>query len=66
MAREEAAESRMKPPTVNLQLRVQPWMVAEIDKTRLQANLSCAIRLFVLDQVRNGTNGSTRQDAASI
>jgi predicted DNA-binding ribbon-helix-helix protein len=29
-------------------------MVAEIDKTREQANLSSAIRLFVLDQVRKG------------
>jgi len=37
-------------------------MVAEIDKTRQPANLSCAIRLFVLDQVRNGTKGSARPD----
>jgi predicted DNA-binding ribbon-helix-helix protein len=29
-------------------------IVAEIDKTRQQGNLSSAIRLFVLDQVRNG------------
>ena len=29
-------------------------MVAEIDKKREQSNLSSAIRLFVLDQVRNG------------
>ena len=29
-------------------------MVAEIDKTREQGNLSSAIRLFVLDQVRKG------------
>jgi predicted DNA-binding ribbon-helix-helix protein len=29
--------------------------VAEIDKTRQQGNLSSAIRLFVLDQIRNGT-----------
>jgi predicted DNA-binding ribbon-helix-helix protein len=30
-------------------------LVAEIDKTRQRANLSSAIRLFVLDQIRNGT-----------
>jgi predicted DNA-binding ribbon-helix-helix protein len=30
-------------------------LVAEIDKTRRQGNLSSAIRLFVLDQIRNGT-----------
>ena len=30
-------------------------LVAEIDKTRKQSNLSSAIRLFVLDQIRNGT-----------
>jgi predicted DNA-binding ribbon-helix-helix protein len=29
-------------------------LVAEIDKTRKQSNLSSAIRLFVLDQIRNG------------
>jgi predicted DNA-binding ribbon-helix-helix protein len=29
-------------------------MVAEIDKKREQSNLSSAVRLFVLDQVRNG------------
>jgi predicted DNA-binding ribbon-helix-helix protein len=29
--------------------------VAEIDETRRQGNLSSAIRLFVLDQIRNGT-----------
>ena len=28
--------------------------VTTIDKTREQANLSSAVRLFVLDQVRNG------------
>lgn len=33
-------------------------MVAEIDKTRQQGNLSSAIRLFVLDQVR--TPGTRR------
>jgi predicted DNA-binding ribbon-helix-helix protein len=33
-------------------------MVAEIDKTREQANLSSAIRLFVLDQVRKGRRTS--------
>jgi predicted DNA-binding ribbon-helix-helix protein len=33
-------------------------MVAEIDKTRQQGNLSSAIRLFVLDQVR--THGDKR------
>jgi predicted DNA-binding ribbon-helix-helix protein len=33
-------------------------MVAEIDNTRHQGNLSSAIRLFVLDQVRtHGTSG---------
>jgi predicted DNA-binding ribbon-helix-helix protein len=36
--------------------------VTEIDKMRQRANLSSAIRLFVLDQVRNGTNGSTGLD----
>ena len=34
----------------------------EIDKKRQQSNLSSAIRLFVLDHVRNGTNGSTGLD----
>ena len=29
-------------------------LVAKIDKTRKQANLSSAVRLFVLDCVRNG------------
>ena len=33
-------------------------MVAEIDKKREQSNLSSAIRLFVLDQVRNGRRTS--------
>jgi predicted DNA-binding ribbon-helix-helix protein len=33
-------------------------MVAEIDKNREQSNLSSAIRLFVLDQVRNGRRTS--------
>jgi predicted DNA-binding ribbon-helix-helix protein len=28
-------------------------LIAEIDKVRLQGNLSSAIRLFVLDQVRS-------------
>ena len=32
-------------------------MVGEIDKTRQQGNLSSAIRLFVLDHVRNGSTG---------
>jgi predicted DNA-binding ribbon-helix-helix protein len=36
--------------------------VTEIDKMRQGANLSSAIRLSVLDQVRNGTNGSTVLD----
>jgi predicted DNA-binding ribbon-helix-helix protein len=36
--------------------------VTEIDKMRQGANLSSAIRLFVLDQVRNGTKGSTGLD----
>ena len=30
-------------------------MVGEIDKTRRQSNLSSAIRLFVLDQLRNSS-----------
>ena len=34
-------------------------LVAKIDETRQQSNLSSAIRLFVLEQVRTrGTNGS--------
>ena len=32
-------------------------LVAKIDKTRKQGNLSSAVRLFVLDQVRNGQMG---------
>ena len=32
-------------------------LVAKIDKTRKQGNLSSAVRLFVLDQVRNGQTG---------
>ena len=32
-------------------------LVAKIDKTREQGNLSSAVRLFVLDQVRNGQMG---------
>jgi predicted DNA-binding ribbon-helix-helix protein len=36
--------------------------VKEIGKMRQGANLSSAIRLFVLDQLRNGTNGSTGLD----
>ncbi|MGC1639644.1 MAG: ribbon-helix-helix domain-containing protein, partial [Pseudolabrys sp.] len=32
-------------------------LVAKIDKTRKQANLSSAVRLFVLDRVRNGQMG---------
>ena len=31
--------------------------VAKIDKTREQGNLSSAVRLFVLDRVRNGQMG---------
>jgi predicted DNA-binding ribbon-helix-helix protein len=31
--------------------------VTTIDKTREQANLSSAVRLFVLDRVRNGQMG---------
>ena len=31
--------------------------VTEIDKTRQRANLSSAVRLFVLDWVRNGQMG---------
>ena len=31
--------------------------VTTIDKTREQSNLSSAVRLFVLDQVRNGQMG---------
>jgi predicted DNA-binding ribbon-helix-helix protein len=34
----------------------------EIDKMRQQGNLSSAIRLFVLDHVRNGSTGSTGLD----
>jgi predicted DNA-binding ribbon-helix-helix protein len=30
-------------------------LVAAIDQTRRKGNLSSAIRLFVLDQIRNGT-----------
>ena len=45
-------------------------MVAEIDKKREQGNLSSAIRLFVLDQVRNGrrtsvTEGGRESSSAS-
>ena len=32
-------------------------MVTTIDKTRKQSNLSSAVRLFVLDCVRNGQTG---------
>ena len=32
-------------------------LVAKIDKTRKQGNLSSAVRLFVLDRVRNGQMG---------
>jgi predicted DNA-binding ribbon-helix-helix protein len=32
-------------------------LVAKIDKTRKQGNLSSAVRLFVLDCVRNGQMG---------
>ena len=32
-------------------------LVAKIDKTRKQGNLSSAVRLFVLDRVRNGQTG---------
>lgn len=48
-------------------------MVGEIDNTRRQGNLSSALRLFVLDQVRmHGTrqdedlHSSTRPQAAAI
>ena len=34
-----------------------PKLVAQIDDTRRQANLSSAIRLFVLEHIR-GTNGA--------
>ncbi|MGC2750312.1 MAG: ribbon-helix-helix domain-containing protein, partial [Pseudolabrys sp.] len=34
-------------------------LVAKIDKTRKQANLSSAVRLFVLDRVRNGQMGKS-------
>ena len=38
-------------------------MVAEIDRTRQQGNLSSAIRLFVLDRVRtSGIEGSIHLD----
>jgi predicted DNA-binding ribbon-helix-helix protein len=37
-------------------------LVAEIDRTRQQGNLSSAIRLFVLEQVRtSGTSGMFKQ-----
>jgi predicted DNA-binding ribbon-helix-helix protein len=32
-------------------------LVAKIDKTRKKGNLSSAVRLFVLDRVRNGQTG---------
>jgi predicted DNA-binding ribbon-helix-helix protein len=32
-------------------------LVAKIDKTRKQGNLCSAVRLFVLDRVRNGQTG---------
>ena len=32
-------------------------LVAKIDETRKQGNLSSAVRLFVLDRVRNGRMG---------
>ncbi|MGC2154855.1 MAG: ribbon-helix-helix domain-containing protein [Pseudolabrys sp.] len=32
-------------------------LVAKIDETRKQGNLSSAVRLFVLDRVRNGQMG---------
>ncbi|MGA8802478.1 MAG: ribbon-helix-helix domain-containing protein [Pseudolabrys sp.] len=32
-------------------------LVAKINKTRKQGNLSSAVRLFVLDRVRNGQMG---------
>ena len=37
--------------------------VSQIDETRQQANLSSAIRLFVLGHARNGTNGPAGLDA---
>jgi predicted DNA-binding ribbon-helix-helix protein len=37
--------------------------ITQIDKTREQSNPSSAIRLFVLGQFRNGTNGPAGQDA---
>ena len=36
-------------------------LVAKIDKTRKQGNLSSAVRLFVLDRVRNGQHGRARR-----
>ena len=39
-------------------------MVAEIDKTRQQGNLSSAIRLFVLDQVRGPATHRTNVAAS--
>jgi predicted DNA-binding ribbon-helix-helix protein len=46
-------------------------MVGEIDKARSQANLSSAIRLFVLDQLRSPManahpNGGDRADTGSV
>lgn len=35
-------------------------VVEEIDRARKQSNLSAAIRLFVLDQVRMGNLGDTK------
>ena len=35
-------------------------VVEEIDRARKQSNLSSAIRLFVLDQVRMGNLGDTK------
>jgi predicted DNA-binding ribbon-helix-helix protein len=41
--------------------------VAEIDRCRQQSNLSSAIRLFVLDQVRaRASNGAAKQVEVSV
>jgi predicted DNA-binding ribbon-helix-helix protein len=40
-------------------------MVAEINKTRERGNLSSAIRLFVLDQVRKGAANISRESSSA-
>jgi predicted DNA-binding ribbon-helix-helix protein len=38
-------------------------LVGEIDRTRQQGNLSSAIRLFVLDQVRTSGTGEVSNES---